>query len=193
MHAGTIQLPANKAKRGKSYRDAAFMGIMRKTMVSRLREIVSIPVAETYGYITKYHRESIGLPKSHINDAIVISKNFEAVPDNTYFVSKAVRHHNRQIHKNAILKGGIRKRNQASHTVKGFRLFDTVEYEDKEYFVFGRRTSGFMDIRTLDGTKVNKGSVSFKKIKYLSTNKGVLTERRMAIPPADKSAGFLAR
>ena len=50
-----------------------------------------------------------------------------------------------------------------------------------------------MDIRTLDGTKVNKGSVSFKKIKYLSTNKGMLTERRMAIPPADKSAGFLAR
>ena len=79
------------------------------------------------------------------------------------------------------------------HTVKGFRLFDTVEYEDKEYFVFGRRTSGFMDIRTLDGTKVNKGSVSSKKIKYISTNKGVLTERRMAILPADKSAGFLAR
>ena len=52
----------------------------------------------------------------------------------SYYLSKAIRHHNRQIHKNAILKGGIRKRNQASHTVKGFRMFDTVEYEDKEYF-----------------------------------------------------------
>ena len=192
LHAGTIQLPTNKAKRGKSYRDAAFMGIMRKTMVSRLREIVSIPVTETYGYITRYHRENIGLTKSHINDAIMISKNFEAVPDDTYYVSKATRHHNRQIHKNTILRGGIRKRNQAPHTVKGFRLFDTVEYENKEYFVFGRRTSGFMDIRMLDGKKVNNGSVSNKRLKFVSTSKGMLVERKKAIPLADQSASFLA-
>ena len=194
IHDGTKKLPDRR--RGHSFKDAAFMGIMRKTLVARLREKyepLGIHVQETYGYITKFWRERYGLEKSHINDAIVITKNYAAKYDGGYYLSKAIRHHNRQIHKNAILKGGIRKRNQALHTVKGFRMFDTVEYEDKEYFVFGRRTSGFMDIRTLDGTKVNKGSVSFKKIKYLSTNKGMLTERRMAIPPADKSAGFLAR
>lgn len=64
--------------------------------------------------------------------------------------------------------------------VKGFRLFDRVEYQNNEYFVFGRRTSGFFDIRTLDGQKVNKGSISFKKLKLKETNKTYLIERRRA-------------
>lgn len=185
LHAGTVQLPDDKAKRGKSYRDSAFMGIMRKAMVSQLRELVGVPVTETYGYITKYHRENIRLPKSHINDAVMISKNFEAVSDDTYYASKAVRHHNRQLHKNTILKGGVRRRNQAPHVVKGFRLFDLVRYENSYYYVFGRRKSGFMDIRTLDGKKVNNGSVSCKRLKVISTSKGMLAERKKVIPLAD--------
>lgn len=192
LHAGTVQLPDGRAKRGKSYRDAAFMGIMRKTMVSQLRDIVDIPVTETYGYITKYYRELYHIEKSHINDAIMISRNFKAEPDDTYYASKAVRHHNRQLHKNTILKGGVRKRNQTPHVVKGFRLFDLVRYENSVYYVFGRRRSGFMDIRTLDGKKINKGSISNKRLKYVSTSKGMLMERRMAIPLTDKSASFLA-
>lgn len=58
--------------------------------------------------------------------------------------------------------------------------------------MFGRRQSGFMDIRTLDGTKVNKGSISYKKIKYINSNKGLLAERRKAIPLVDKSTSFLS-
>lgn len=192
IHTGTTQLPNDKAKRGKSYKDAAFMGIMRKAMVSQLRKLVDIPVTETYGYITKYHRELYHVEKSHINDAIMISKNYEAVAADTYYVSKAVRHHNRQLHKNTILKGGIRKRNQAPHVVKNFRLFDLVKYKNSYYYVFGRRSNGFMDIRTLDGKKVNKGSISNKRLKFVSASKGLLAERKKAIPLADKSASFLA-
>ncbi|MEE1399107.1 MAG: hypothetical protein UF329_01695, partial [Bulleidia sp.] len=110
----------------------------------------------------------------------------------TYYVSKAVRHHNRQLHKNTILKGGIRKRNQAPHVVKNFRLFDLVKYKNSYYYVFGRRSNGFMDIRTLDGKKVNKGSISNKRLKFVSASKGLLAERKKAIPLADKSASFLA-
>lgn len=185
LHAGTIQLPDDKAKRGKPYRDAAFMGIMRKAMVTRLRELVDIPVAETYGYVTKYYRELYHVEKSHINDAIMISRNFEAVSDDNYYVSKAVRHHNRQLHKNTIIKGGVRKRNQAPHVVKGFRLFDLVKYKGNYYYVFGRRNNGFMDIRTLDGKKINKGSISNKRLKFVSTSKGMLVERKKAIPLTD--------
>lgn len=192
LHAGTVQLPDGRAKRGRSHRDATFMGIMRKAMVSQLRDIVDIPVTETYGYITKYYRELYHVEKSHISDAIMISRNFKAEPDDTYYASKAVRHHNRQLHKNTILKGGVRKRNQAPHVAKGFRLFDLVRYENSVYYVFGRRKSGFVDIRTLDGKKINKGSISNKRLKFVSTSKGMLVERRMAIPLADKSASFLA-
>jgi len=58
-------------------------------------------------------------------------------------------------------------------------------YQGKEYFVFGRRSSGFFDIRDFyKGNKVNNGSISCKKLRLLETRKTILIERRMAIPPA---------
>lgn len=61
-----------------------------------------------------------------------------------------------------------------SATTKDKELF-------KEYFIFGRRASGFFDIRALDGTKVNKGSLSYKKIQLIEKPKHYLVERR-AVP-----------
>lgn len=51
--------------------------------------------------------------------------------------------HNRQIHKATILKGGIRKNNQAPYIVKGFRLWDKVRYDGQECFISGRRATGY--------------------------------------------------
>ena len=96
---------------------------------------------------------------------------------------KQVRKQNRQIHKNNILKGGIKKLNQAKYKVFNFRLFDKVKFEGKEYFIFGRRNNGYFDIRDLQGNKVNKGSISYKKLKLIQERKSILIERRLAIPP----------
>lgn len=153
------------------------MGIMRKTLLERLRKEINIPITETYGYVTKYWREKVRLEKSHINDAICISKHPYAEPLDIYYQTKAVRHHNRQIHKVNFSKGGIRKRNQAPYQVKGFRLFDKVLYQGKKCFIFGRRTSGRMDIRLLDGTHIN-ASVGYKNLKLLELRKAYLIERR---------------
>ena len=98
------------------------------------------------------------LCKEHRVDALCISGNPLAIRLDYFYFLKKVRCHNRQIHKANLLKGGIKKLNQAQFEVKGFRLFDKVQYQGKLYFVFGRRNSGFFDIRTLDGIKVNKGS-----------------------------------
>ena len=129
LHEGKLKLPKGK-KRGRSYRDAAFMGI-----------------------------------------------NPYAKPLDAYYLTKAVRHHNRQIHKAKISKGGIRKRNQAPYLVKGFRLFDKVLYQGKECFIFGRRVSGRMDVRLLDGTRIN-ASAGYRNLKLLELRKAYLTERR---------------
>jgi predicted nucleic acid-binding Zn finger protein len=91
---------------------------------------------------------------------------------------KKVRCHNRQIHKSTILKGGKRKRNQAAYLVKGFRLFDKVGYDKKDYFVFGRRNNGFFHIRDLSGNTVKKGSLNCKHIKFISIRKSYLYEKR---------------
>lgn len=187
FHEGKVKLP-NTIHRGMSFREAAFMGIMRWAFYEEVKKTYS-NVTMTYGYITKNTRIKNHLPKEHYVDARCISGNPCAKPLGYYFYQKKVRRHNRQIHKSNILKGGRRKRNQTEYLVKGYRLFDKVSYSGNSYFIFGRRKSGFFDIRNLNGEKVNKGSVSCKKIKLIEKAKGYLTEIRKqsvwedAIPP----------
>ena len=175
-HKGTVVLPKT-IQRGMPWKDATFMGIMRWAFYKELKKQYP-DVSMTYGYLTKNIRIKNNLPKEHYVDARCISENPLAKPLGYYYFQKKVRRHNRQIHKSNILKGGIRKRNQADYLVKGYRLFDKVNYKGKEYFVFGRRNSGFFDIRNLNGEKVNKGSTSCKKLKFLESAKGYLTERQ---------------
>ena len=174
-HKGKFDL---KIKRAPSFRDAAFMGIMRWAFYNKLKE--TYPNVElTYGYITKNTRIANNLPKQHRVDAYCIAGNLGAERLGEYFYYKKVRCHNRQIHKQKISKGGVRRNNQAPYLVKGFRLFDKVRYQGKEYFIFARRQSGYFDIRDLIGNKVNKGSVSYKKLEIAEPRKNVLVERRM--------------
>ena len=176
-HKGTVKLP-KEIKRGMSFKDAAFMGVMRWAFYNKLKETYP-NVKLTYGYITKNTRIENELPKEHYIDARCISGNPKAVSDGVVYYQRKVRCHNRQIHKNTILKGGIRKLNQAPYKVKGFSLFDMVSYQGKPYTIFGRRSSGFFDIRTLNGTKVNKGSISFKKLKLVQPQNGYITEKHI--------------
>ena len=178
-HNGTVELPKT-IKRGMSFKDAAFMGIMRWSFYNRLKEIYP-NVFLTYGYITKDTRIKNNLPKDHYIDARCISGNPNAEPLGYYFYQKKVRCHNRQIHKANILKGGKKKLNQAPYLVKGFRLFDKVEFEGQVCFIFGRRSSGYFDIRKLNGEVISR-SASWKKLKLLETRKSLLMERR-ALPP----------
>lgn len=173
-------LPSFKPKRQPSYKDAAFMGIIRWEVYNRLKvQNSDIEIKLTYGYITKNIRIANNIGKSHISDAFCIANNLNALPLNEKYLIKKVRCHNRQIHKATINKGGYRKLNQAPYEVKGFRLFDKVRYQGKECFVFGRRSSGSMDIRLLNGTKINAGA-GYKKLKLLETRKNILIERRTA-------------
>ena len=173
-HKGEIEL---KQKRGTKYSDTTFMGIMRWELYNKLKEI-NPNVNLTYGYITKSNRIKLGLAKEHYNDAYCIAQNFEAKPLKKIIYQKKVRCHNRQIHKANILKGEIKKRNQAPYVVKGFRLFDKVKTLDNiEAFIFGRRQSGYFDIRKLDGSKVN-AAISYKKLELLSARNSYLKEER---------------
>ena len=157
-------------------------GIIRWHFYNELKKTYK-DVSLTYGYITKHTRITNNLPKDHHIDARCISGNPLAKSDGTYYYQKKVRCHNRQIHKFNIIKEGIRKLNQAPYEVKGFRLFDKVLYQGKVYFIFGRRQSGYFDIRDLSGNKVNKGWINCKYLKLLERAGFYLTERRMAIPP----------
>ena len=176
-HQGKIELP-KRIKRGIVFRDAAFMGIMRWEFYNQLKSKYDDIVFMTFGYITKHTRIKHNLIKMHCVDARCISGNANATPLDHYYQQKKVRNHNRSLHKCTILKGGIRKSNQASKYVYGYQLFDKVLYNHIECYIFGRRTRGAFDIRLLDGTKISSG-VSYKKLKLLECRKTILTQRRM--------------
>jgi N6-L-threonylcarbamoyladenine synthase len=174
-HKGTVKLPKT-IHRGMSFRDATFMGIMRWAFYNKLKEIYP-NVSLTYGYITKHTRIENDLKKDHYIDARCISGNPKAVSSGEVFYYKKVRCHNRQIHKAKILKGGIKKRNQAPYEVKGFRLYDTVLWKGQKCFIFGRRSTGRMDLRLLDGTHIN-ASVGYKNLKLLNMCSNYLIEQK---------------
>ena len=176
-HNGKLTLPKH-IKRGMSFRDAAFMGVMRWTFYNQLKSKYGNIVSYTFGYITKNARITNNLIKMHCIDARCISGNVNATPIGYYYQQKKVRNHNRSLHKCTILKGGIRKGNQAPKYVFGYQLFDKVLYNGVECYIFGRRSSGSFDLRLLDGTKISAGA-SYKKLKLLEKRKTILTERKM--------------
>ena len=174
-HTGKLELPVGK-RRIKSMRDATFMGIMRKTLIERLRNMFpNIEVKETMGYITKYWRERINIAKSHINDAFVIAKNLDAKRLDKALLIIPKRQHNRQIHKCTINKGGKRKLNQSPKYVFGYQLFDSVLCLGQVGFIFGRRSSGSFNVRKLDSSII-RTDITYKKLKLLEKRKSILID-----------------
>ena len=188
LHLGLIHLPEGKKRKRRYLRDAAFMGIMRKAFVQQLRTMVSIPVMETHGYITKLVREKYGIVKTHTSDARCIAGCPTAKVSDAQFLLKPVRRHNRQIHKATILRDGYRKANQAPKYVFGFQLFDKVLCAGQECFIYGRRSSGSFALRRLDGRQISAG-ITYRKIRLLESRKSLLIERGKRLLPRKNRRG----
>lgn len=179
LHNGLIVLKVSN-KANLSFSDSAFMGIMRWTFYNRLKEkyrMLDVEVQNTYGYLTKNKRIENGFEKTHTIDAFCIAGNLQAIQtiENNYLIKK-VRCHNRQIHKSNMLKGGKKKLNQAPFLVRDFRLFDKIKYNGQEGFIFGRRSTGYFDLRKLNGEVIHR-SASHKKLKLLEKRKNYIVER----------------
>ena len=180
IHNGELEF----SKPVKSFKHASHMNIMRKRLFEVLRSVFD-NVFETFGYLTKYNREKLGMCKSHSNDAFIISHNFDAKRLDVEFLYRKVRRHNRQLHKTKPSKGGKRRRNQSNYIINGFRRFDKVLYNGIECFIFGKRSSGYFQLKMFDGTVISQG-ISSKKLKLLEPIKGWLIDWRVAIPPQPK-------
>ena len=181
-HKSEIEL---NLKRGKSFRDATVMSIMRWSLYNKLQELYP-NVHVTYGYITKHTRISCGLQKEHYIDARCISGNPQATPLGYVYYQKKVRCHNRQIHKLTISKGGKRNKNQSPKYVFGYQLFDRVSLPlNKVGFIYGRRLRGSFDIRDIFGNKIKE--ITYKKIRLIKSRENIIKEV-VALPLTTKVA-----
>jgi N6-L-threonylcarbamoyladenine synthase len=145
------------------FKPETFMSIVRGKLVNKLKELNN-EVFHTYGYITKYDRIALGLPKSHTNDAFVIAGGNKQSRQELEYLIQQVRKCNRKLFK------GDRShiKNTAARIIHGFQRFDKVLWNNIECFVFGRRKTGYFELRKLDGTKIH-ASGKAKELTLLET------------------------
>lgn len=173
-HKGKIEL---KVKPSREFKAEAFMTAVRWKLIDILRNM-GYTVGHTYGYITKSARIALKLAKSHINDAFVIAGGtVQERTGNNYFI-KFVRKCNRSLFKANLLKGGKRKVNTIKQAF-GFRRWDKVLYGSIECFIHGLRSSGYFDIRSLTGEKIN-ASAKYVNLRLIESFK----TWRIALLPA---------
>ena len=144
------------------FKPETFMSMVRWKLVNVLKDAGNI-VYHTYGYITKFDRIALGLEKSHSTDAFVIAGGTMQERSVTYLI-KQVRKCNRKLFK------GDRShiKNTAPRLILGFQRYDKVLWNKIECFVFGRRKTGYFELRTLEGTKIH-ASAKAKDLKLLET------------------------
>ncbi|CAG1006650.1 MAG: RNA-guided endonuclease IscB [Candidatus Methanoperedens sp.] len=145
------------------FKPETFMLIVRWKLVNMLRDAGNI-VNHTYGYITKFDRITLCLDKSHNTDAFVIAGGTIQERSTSYFIIQQVRKCNRKLFK------GDRShiKNTAARIIHGFQRFDKVLWNKIECFVFGRRKTGYFELRKLDGTKIH-ASAKAKELTLLET------------------------
>jgi hypothetical protein len=169
-HKKIHQQKTNLFNKKPSFKDASQITTTRWFIYNALKE--KYPnVHLTYGYITKNTRIKNNLEKSHRVDARCITNVILEPPE--HYCIRQIRVNNRQLHKNTILKGGIRKNNIAPRLVLGFQLFDKVLYNNEVCFIHGRRSTGYFKIATIVGKTIHN-SVKYSNLKLLEKAKTFL-------------------
>lgn len=174
VHSGAIKLKGGKSK--GQLKHATQMNSIRNQLLRLVPES-----EETFGYITKEHRQLMSLPKEHFLDAVaiaaldnirntgLISVNFQTsllrkkcVSDGDYQQTKGVRSEQR------IQTGKI----------MGFRKFDKVKYLEQKYFIKGRMSTGYAILMDINGDKIPlKPIPKFDKMKRLSARKSWIIQQ----------------
>ena len=109
---------------------------------------------ETFGYVTKTNRYTLGLEKDHHIDACVIASGGKSINLNNsnLYLKKHVSKGDYQLFK------GIRSEQKIpSNKIHGFNKFDKVNYFGKDYFIKGRMSTGFAILMDIEGNKIDFG------------------------------------
>jgi hypothetical protein len=165
-----------KVRPSKGFKAETFMTIVRWKIVAALREAGNV-ADHSYGYLTKSGRIALGLEKSHLNDAFIIAGGTDQERLSPILSIRQVRKCNRKLFKGA--RSHIR--NTGPRFLHGFQRFDKVVWNGIEAFLFGRRSTGYFDLRKLDGTKVC-ASAKAATLKLVERSSTLLTESRRFLP-----------
>ena len=161
IHSGQIVLNGGK-KKGQLNHATQMNSI-------RMQLLKSLDCEETFGFITKEHRQFLNLPKEHFIDAAIIASQGKPVIFKTDNV----------IRKKCVADGDYQKtkgiRSEQPITtgkIKGFRKFDKVKYLGCEYLIKGRMSTGYAILMDIRANKISlKPIPKFSKMKRMSARK----------------------
>ncbi|EFH80231.1 RNA-guided endonuclease IscB [Ktedonobacter racemifer] len=170
LHAGALTLKKSGKKKGV-LAHATLMNSIRTQLLKRIEG-----AEETWGFVTKEHRLLAGLPKEHCFDATMIATRGttptfctarvltkRCVPDGDYQQTKGVRSEQR------IPTGKL----------GGFRKFDKVRYQGREYFIKGRMSTGYAILMDGAFSKIDlKPIPKFEKLKRVSARSSWMISQR---------------
>lgn len=166
LHRGEFALKKTGKKKGQLHH-ATQMNSIRMQLLKRTEAV------ETFGFVTKEHRQLIHLPKEHFFDATVIATkgNTPSFQTNHVLFKKCVSDGDYQQTK------GVRSEQRIpTGKLFGFRKFDKVQYKGKEYFIKGRMSSGYGILMDIDGSKAElKPIPKFSKMQRVSARKSWIT------------------
>ncbi len=132
----------------------------------RWRLVEQLGAEHTYGYVTKYERNKLGLEKSHINDAFVIAGGTDQERCRPYELIQ-VRRNNRSLQTN---RKGYKRAIRKNHY--DLQPYDLVKYNNRFYRVKGAHCYGKRVI--LENPKGKNLSVAIKKAELIKYGKGLL-------------------
>ncbi len=160
-------------KAQKQTKHATEVSILRSQILKRFGDF-----EETFGYITKFNREALGIAKSHYNDAVCIASLGKRVKQNSiYFVRRLVSKGDYQKTK------GIRSEKIIPKgKIHGFRKFDLIFSKVKNIigFVKGKRSSGYFSISDIFGKAIDN-SVNIKKFCRRVSARNLILIQKMEI------------
>lgn len=162
LHAGNIKLKGGKIK--GQLKHATQMNSIRQQLLRMFPQ-----AEETFGFVTKEHRQLMNLPKEHYMDAIAIASQGNEInfKTNVILLKKCISDGDYQQTK------GVRSEQRIpTGKIQGFRKFDKVNYLGKEYFIKGRMSTGYAILMDIYGNKINlKPIPKFSKMERIQARK----------------------
>ena len=183
-------IAAIKKQRGlkKGFMYSALTQSYKKSLLAELRKYFTVEV--TFGAATKYYRNQFKLPKSQINDALVIASEgnpFEM--PKWYILERQIKKRYPHDYITPPKKGQPIIKHKRQVEMFGFRLWDKVKCNHTRLgkvvgYIQGRRRSGSFAISSnLDGDLLI-GGISYKKLTLLQPAKSnYIRERKAAFLP----------
>lgn len=165
FHQGKIKIDFLKGKtKNKGNKAATFMLILKSRLTEKLKNL-GFEIEETYGYITKYKRDQLGIEKSHVNDAFIIGGGDNNTVRCSTYQMKEKRRNNRCLQLNS--KGRKRSIRRQRYNLQPD---DIVKYNNKLWYVKGVHCYGRYVVITNEKETIDIKTDLIKTVKH---NKGM--------------------